>query len=278
MTETKNLEIGLYLISSPIGNLSDITYRAVDLLQNVDKIYCENPLITIKLLKYYDIEKKLYKYFEHSDQKVRAKILAELKSGMKIAYLTDSGTPTISDPAFKLVREIFDSEIKVFSIPGPSSAVAALSVSSLITDKFYFYGFAAKTSVKRIKEFENIKSIFGSLIFFESSNRIEQFLIDAKQIFSKSNFVIVKELTKKFEIIKKYNFSNFDFNNNIDFLIKGELIIIIENKPQTSSRSEVEEFLKIAKSEISNKSAINIAKKLFNLPKNDIYNMLLNLE
>ncbi|MBT4989150.1 MAG: 16S rRNA (cytidine(1402)-2'-O)-methyltransferase [Rickettsiales bacterium] len=268
----------LYLISTPIGNIEDITIRSLDLIKNSDFIYCENPVISIKLLHHYQIKKKLYKYFDYSSTDLRSKICNLIKQGYVVSYLSDCGTPTISDPGYKLVRHVRDNDLDVFAVPGACSPIAALSVSALPTDKFYFFGFTARTSSKRQTELKNLLNITGSLIFFESANRLLSFLKDAQHVFYNNNFVVIKEITKKFETVKKYNFNQFD-NKEIDFPLKGEFIIIIENnKKHDANTEEVREFLKIVQAELSNKTAINLAKKLFNLPKKDLYNMVLDKE
>jgi 16S rRNA (cytidine1402-2'-O)-methyltransferase len=269
---------GLYLLSTPIGNIEDMTFRAVEIIKECDYIYCENPVISIKLLKHYQIEKKLFKYFDHSNSDKRNEIIGHIKSGSRVGYLSDSGTPTISDPGFKLVKECRQQDLNVFSIPGPCSAIAALSCSGLATDKFHFYGFLPRTSSKRNEEFNKLKHISGSLIFFESPNRIIDFLNDAKSHFSKSEFVIVKEITKKFETVQSFNFASFN-EEQINFPIKGEFIIIIENIPENEfDQQKLLDFIEISKKELSNKTIINLAKKLFNLPKKDIYKIVLQQE
>ncbi|MBT4921564.1 MAG: 16S rRNA (cytidine(1402)-2'-O)-methyltransferase [Rickettsiales bacterium] len=269
---------GLYLISTPIGNLGDITIRSLDLIKNSDIIYCENPAISIKLLHHYEIKKKLYKYFDYSSADLRSKICDFIKQGLVVSYLSDCGTPTISDPGYKLVRHIRDNNLDVFAVPGACSAIAALSISALPTDKFYFFGFAARTSSKRQTEFKTLRNIPGSIVFFESANRLLRFLEDARQVFTTNNFVVIKEITKKFETVRRYNFETFA-EEQIDFPLKGEFIVIIENNTKiVADESKVREFLEIAKTEVSDKDAINLAKKLFNLPKKDLYNMVLEIK
>lgn len=268
---------GLYLISTPIGNLDDITLRSLDIIKNSDVVYCENPEISIKLLHHYSIKKKLYKYFDHSDQELRNKICDLVKQDLVVAYFSDCGTPTISDPGYKLVRFLRDNNLPVYSAPGACSAIAALSISGLATDKFYFFGFSARTSSKRQTELTSVAKLNASIIFFESANRLLDFLKDSARIFPTSNFVVVKEITKKFETVRKYNFANFS-ETEIDFPLKGEFIVIIENETKVSpEHNQVKEFLEIALTEITSKSAINLAKKLFNLPKKELYNMVLEI-
>ncbi len=266
---------GLYLVSSPIGNINDITNRALEIIKESDCIFCENPIITLKLLKHYQIEKKLFKYFDHSNSIKRNEIIDHIKQDKLVVYISDSGTPTISDPGFKLVKQCRNENLNVFSIPGPCSAIAALSCSGLITDKFYFAGFLARTSSKRSDDLNKLKHIHGSLIFFESPNRLLDFLADAKSHFTDCDFVIVKEITKKFETVKKYNFNSFK-PEDIDFQIKGEFIIIIENIIKNNfEQQKLIDFIELSKEELSNKTITNLAKKIFNLPKKDIYKIVL---
>lgn len=227
----------LFVVSTPIGNLNDITLRALEILFSVDTILCEDTRKTLNLLSHFqkDGQKipQFVSFFEENELKKIPEVIFQLKIGKTVALVTNSGTPAISDPGFKLVRECWRENIKVVSIPGPSSPIAALSVSGLPTDKFLFLGFLPNKSGQRIKLFENVKetqkSISSTVIFFESPFRIFKSLTDLKTIFGDIDIVVCRELTKIYEETLK---------NKLSFFIekyskqspKGELVVLFSNK------------------------------------------------
>jgi len=223
----------LYLVSTPIGNLEDIALRALNTLFSVEIVLCEDTRKTLNLLEHYrkpgQSLPKLISYFEENELKRIPEVILELKKGTEIALVTNSGTPTISDPGFKLVRECWKEGIKVITIPGPSSPIAALASSGLPTDKFIFLGFPPNKSGQRIKLFtnlkESLKSISSTVIFFESPFRIQKSLVDLKDVFGDIEIVICRELTKVFEETKKGKISQL-IDHFSKVKPKGELVIL----------------------------------------------------
>jgi len=223
----------LYLVSTPIGNLEDIALRALNTLFSVEIVLCEDTRKTLNLLEHYrkpgQSLPKLISYFEENELKRIPEVISELKKGTNIALVTNSGTPTISDPGFKLVRECWKEGIKVITIPGPSSPIAALASSGLPTDKFIFLGFPPNKSGQRIKLFtnlkESLKSISSTVIFFESPFRIQKSLVDLKDVFGDIEIVICRELTKVFEETKKGKISQL-IDHFSKVKPKGELVIL----------------------------------------------------
>ncbi len=203
-----------YLVATPIGNLKDISQRAIDILSAVDVIAAEDTRKTGMLLKYLNIshQSKMLSFYEENELQRIPELLTLLKSGLSVALVSNSGTPTISDPGFKLVRECRRMKIGVIHIPGPSSTLAALSASGLPTDKFFFLGFLPKKSSQRKKIFGQIKEcskyIPSTVIFFESPFRLVLSLIDLKEFFGNIDVVVAREITKIHEEIEKEKVSS----------------------------------------------------------------------
>lgn len=223
----------LFLVSTPIGNLEDITLRALNTLFSVPVILCEDTRKTLNLLKHYQKEgqiiPKLISYFEENEQRRLPEVISMLKDGQNIALVSNSGTPTISDPGFKLVSECWRQGVKVVSIPGPSSPIASLSVSGFPTDKFLFLGFLPNKSSQRTKLFENVKksqtSISSTVIFFESPFRIAKSLEDLEKVFGDIVIVVCRELTKIYEEVIKQRVSLF-VKEYFRHQPKGEFIVL----------------------------------------------------
>lgn len=189
----------LYIVATPIGNIKDITLRAIEVLKNVDLILCEDTRETKKLLNYYDIKKPLLSYYREIEKKRVNKVIELLKEGKEIALVCDRGTPGISDPAYILVKEAYKNNIKVVPIPGASSLTCALSISGFPLNRVYFYGFLPKKEGEKRKIFEEIKEKKGVFVFFESVHRIEKTLKLLSEILPENEICICRELTKVFE-------------------------------------------------------------------------------
>lgn len=227
----------LYLVSTPIGNLEDITFRALNTLFSVSIIYCEDTRKTLNLLEHYQKPEQtipeLISFYEENELKRIPEVILELRKGIDIALVTNSGTPTISDPGFKLVRECWNNGIKVISIPGPSSPITALACSGLPTDKFTFLGFLPNKSGARVKLFEKVNDCINilpsTIIFFESPFRLIRSLEDLQKIFGDINIVVCRELTKIYEEIENKKISEFleKFKTKQP---KGEFVILLNHK------------------------------------------------
>ena len=276
----KNLEgkllAGLYLIATPIGNINDISLRALQLIKQLDHIFCEDSMQTRKILNYFSIKKKLLKYNDHSNEQTRQHIADLIKSGAKIALVSDAGTPTISDPGYKLVNFLAQHNLPIYSIPGACAAITALSCSGLVTDKFHFFGFAPRKEVELNKYLSNISKYNGSLIFYETAKRIIKFISIAKHIFPHSKAFVGRELTKLYEE-KLYG----DINQIHEQLIaknelKGEFVIIIENQANHEKvifDDNLDNIINIGKKYLPLKDLSKFLSEVTNLSKNNIYKL-----
>ena len=191
----------LYIVATPIGNIKDITLRAIEVLKSVDLILCEDTRETKKLLNYYGIKKPLLSYYREIEKKRVNKVIELLKEGKEIALVCDRGTPGISDPAYILVKEVYKNNLKVSPVPGPSALTASLSISGFPLDRVYFYGFLPKKENEKRKIFEKWKNMDETIVFFESVYRIEKTINLLCEIIPEKEICICRELTKVFEEI-----------------------------------------------------------------------------
>ncbi len=189
----------LYIAATPIGNLEDITLRALRILAEADFILAEDTRKTGALLKHFNIKNKLISFYEHNEKKKAPQIIAELKKGKNVALVSSAGTPTISDPGFKLKRKCREEKIKVTSLPGPSSIIAALSLTSLESNKFIFCGYLPKKKGARLKLISQILNCQAAWVFFESPYRIVRTLGELKDALGNRKIAVCRELTKRFE-------------------------------------------------------------------------------
>jgi 16S rRNA (cytidine1402-2'-O)-methyltransferase len=217
----------LYLVSTPIGNLEDITLRALRVLKEVDVVAAEDTRHTGLLLKHYGIEKRLESYHDFNKEKKAPVLMEELKSGRSIAVTSDAGTPGISDPCYLLVKLAIQEKIKVVPIPGASAFLSALVISGLPTDRFSFEGFLPAKSGKRKKRLEELQKEKSTLIFYESPHRLLKTLEDIADILGERKMAVARELTKKFEEIKRGTSSEIReyFEKS---KVRGELVLVVE--------------------------------------------------
>ncbi len=219
----------LHIVSTPIGNIGDVTYRAIELLKQVDYILVEDTRRTSKLLNHYNIKNKLITYNDINKKRKTPSILQDLKIEKEVALVSDSGTPGVSDPGFYLVRECVNYNIKVSPVPGPNALISALVCSGLPTDKFTFYGFFPKKQGKIKSLLNEIKKKKESTVFYESPHRILKTLKQLSESLPEHNMVIARELTKKFEEFIRGTVKEV-YNNLKDKSIKGEITVIISSK------------------------------------------------
>ena len=222
MTKSKGI---LYLVSTPIGNLGDITYRAVSILKNVYLIAAEDTRHSKKLLNYYKIETKMISYFEHNREIRIPSLISHLIDGLNIAIITDAGTPGISDPGYKLIRAAINTGVRIESIPGPSALLVALTASGLPTDRFLFEGFLPPKK-GRNKRLSKVKDIDATLIYYESASRLKRTLNQLYEFFGDRPAVLARELTKKFEEVKRGTLLQL-FNYYSENKARGECVILI---------------------------------------------------
>jgi 16S rRNA (cytidine1402-2'-O)-methyltransferase len=219
----------LYVVSTPIGNLEDITLRALRILKEVDLIAAEDTRRTGLLLKHFGIEKPLTSYFEGNELKKREFILSRLREGSDVALVSDAGTPGISDPGFRLIRLAIEHKIAVVPIPGPSAAIAALSIAGLPTDAFFFKGFLPHKSKKRRDLLGDLAEVRETLLFYESPHRIFETLQDILEILGDREMVLARELTKAYEEVLRGTVSEIQKQIGVRNL-KGEITLVIAGK------------------------------------------------
>ncbi len=270
----------LYIVSTPIGNLKDITFRAIEILKEVDIIASEDTRVAKKLLNHYRIQgKHLISYYEPVEEKVIPKIINLLKEGKTIALISDAGTPTLSDPGYKLVKEAIKENIEVIPIPGAFAAVVALSASGLPTDKFIFLGFLPTKESKKREILDKFGVLNTTIIIYESPHKLLKTLSLIKEIFPKADIVIAKELTKVYEKFIRGSIDEvMKYLNENPEIIKGEFVILLYPNNEVEKPSEkrlLEEAKSLKEKGIRTKE---IAKKLsrkYNLNKNEVYTLII---
>jgi 16S rRNA (cytidine1402-2'-O)-methyltransferase len=218
----------LYLVATPIGNLADITHRALQVLKDVDLIACEDTRHTHKLLQHYGITTKTVSYHEHNEQQRTAQLIAQLKDGSDIAVVSDAGTPSISDPGFRLVRAAIENDVPVVPVPGPSAVISALIAAGLPTDEFFFAGFLPSRSNARRTRLNELRAVPGTLIFYEAPHRLASTLKDAYEILGEREAVVARELTKLHEEIKRGRLSELSSYFEDHDKARGEIVVLID--------------------------------------------------
>jgi len=221
----------LYIVATPIGNLQDITLRAIETLKSVDIIACEDTRHTKTLLNAYDIRTSLISYFEHNKIRRSKEIIQMLDSGKSVALVSDAGTPGISDPGYRLIHDAIASGIEVVTIPGPNAAIAALAVSGLATDKFLFEGFLPPKTQARRKRLQALSKEERTIILYESPHRILRALSDIKDVLGDIFIVCTRELTKKFEEIRREPVSELLEHFTAE-KPQGEFVLLFDLRPQ----------------------------------------------
>lgn len=262
----------LYLISTPIGNLEDITYRSVEVLSEVSVIFSEDTRVTLNLLNHFNIKKKLIALHEHNEDIAKEKLLKFLKEGKNVALVTDRGTPVISDPGFKTVQYIIENRYNVVALPGATAFVPALITSGIAPEPFMFYGFLNSNDNKRKKELEVLSDNKCTMIFYEAPHRIMKTLDLMLEVLGDRKISISREITKKFESIYRGKISE------VKSIIseKGEFVLIVEGFSGNSideSLSEVEAVNLYIKAGLSVMDSIKKVAKERNVSKSEIYNL-----
>src|SRR5438874_3892302 len=237
---------GLHLVATPIGNLGDITLRALETLAGVDIIACEDTRVTRRLTERYAISALLKPYHEHNAALARPKILERLAQGASIALVSDAGTPLISDPGFKLVREVCAAGHQVIALPGPSSVLAALAVAALPTDRFFFEGFLPSRETARRARLAELARIDATLVMFESGNRVQDTLADLADIMGARDGAVCREMTKLHEDIRRAPLAQLaDAAYTLE--TRGEFVLVIGPLPkdaQVMAEQELDELLR----------------------------------
>jgi 16S rRNA (cytidine1402-2'-O)-methyltransferase len=270
---------GLYLVATPIGNLTDITLRALETLAGVDLIACEDTRITHRLTERYLISAPLTPYHEHNATAARPKILQKLTQGAAVALVSDAGTPLISDPGFKLVREACAAGHAVIAVPGASSVLTALSVAALPTDRFFFEGFLPSKQTARRARLAELARIDATLVVFESGNRVQDTLADLAGIMGAREAAICRELTKLHEEISRAPIA--DLAASADKLeTRGEFVLVIGPPPagaKVMAENDLDDVLRASLKRDSVKDAVAHAVELSGRPRREVYARALEL-
>ena len=275
--DAKPLKSGLYLVATPIGNLRDITLRALDTLRGADIIACEDTRVSGKLLSAYDIKKPLFLYHDHNADEQRPKLIAKMKEGAKVALISDAGMPLISDPGFKLVRACREEGVYVTSLPGANAPLTALQLSALPTDAFVFAGFLSAKTTARKAELLKWKNVEASLVFFESANRLEDMLIDALEVLGDRPSAVTRELTKFFEDVWPGNISDHIARLKAEGQPKGEIVVVIGG-PLAQEEYDVDALLLREMAVSSLKDAVQTVVDITGQPKKILYDRALKLK
>tara|TARA_Y100000590_G_scaffold47136_1_gene49934 strand:- start:798 stop:1655 length:858 start_codon:yes stop_codon:yes gene_type:complete len=277
--DKNKIKSGLYIVATPIGNLGDITLRAIEILKKSDFILCEDTRVSNKLLSHLNIRKKLISNHKFNEKKNTKKIISLLKIGKIISLISDAGTPAISDPGKILVKECIHNAIDIFPIPGPSAVSAAISISGF-SDKYYFHGFLPEKKLAIEKDFILLSKLNYSIVFFISSKKINKLINQIKKYFKKRDIVICKEITKYYEEYFRSSVQNLEEFKNI---VRGELTVVISEQKEvqknlsTLNESDKEKIKNLIK-KLSTRDIINIFADKKNVSKKEIYNYCLSLK
>ena len=277
MQEQTNLKAALYVVATPIGNLEDITLRAIKTLQQCDFVVCEDSRITGRLLEHFNIKKPYFIYNDHSDQLEREKILNQILQGKSLALVSDAGTPLISDPGYKLINFLRENNCEILAVPGASAPIAALSVSGIATNRFMFCGFIPPSG--RSKFFKDLEQIPSSLIFFDSPNRLVKTLQKMLEVFGNRTAAISREITKIYEETRK---------DTLEELIKfydakppkGEIVILLSgiDKKGHVSNEEIDSALKEGLGKMKPKELVNFVSEELKVAKKEVYQRMLAIK
>jgi len=270
---------GLHVVSTPIGNMEDITFRAINVLKKSDLILCEDTRRSGKLLSHFKIKKKLIAYHKFNEKRISNEAVRILKKNKIISLISDAGTPTISDPGILLVTECIKEKLNVYPIPGPSSVTSAVSISGF-SDKYLFYGFLSKKESELEKIFKKLSDIECSLVFFVPASKINFYISKFKIFFSDRKIVIAKEMTKIYEEFIRNTIESIEY---LPETFKGELTIVLSEKiKEKNIKKEINESVKIEimsmLKKYSHKDVVEFISKKENLPKKIIYNFCLKLK
>ena len=274
----KPVSPGLYIVATPIGNLRDITLRALDVLRAADAILAEDTRVAGKLLSAYDIKKPLLRYDDHAGPRVLPEILDRLQAGQVVAQISDAGTPLISDPGFRLVEAARNAGAAVHPIPGPSAVLAALCLAGLPTDRFLFAGFLPPKSAARRTALAEFISIQTTLVFFETGPRVHEALSDMAEVLGDRPACVCRELTKLYETGHAGTLTTLATDPVLQEP-RGEIVIVIAPPAEQAPSSEnLEEALKLALEHYSPSDAAQQLAQMFGLPRKMIYQKALELK
>ena len=277
--KTEKIKKGLYLVSTPIGNLGDITFRSIEILKKSDYILCEDTRVSKILLTKYEINSKLIANHKFNEKKNISKILGMLKSGSIISMISDAGTPSISDPGTILINECISSNIEIIPLPGPSSVLTAVSISGF-SEKFFFYGFFPEKKKNLEEDLQNLSLLNSSIVFFISPKKINKIIPSLKFFFKDRKIVICREMTKYYEEFIRSEINDLD---KLDLKLKGELTIVIsekkfDNKISQSLNESDKRIINQMINKLSIKEIISLINYNNRISKKEIYDYCLKLK
>ena len=270
---------GLYLVSTPIGNMEDITFRALNILKKSNIVLCEDTRRSGKLLSHFKIKNKTVSYHKFNEKKISSKAIDWIKNNHIVSLISDAGTPTISDPGMILVKKCIEENIKIYPIPGASAVTTAISVSGF-SDKYLFYGFLTKKQNELKKVLNNLSNLDYSLVFFIPASKINYYIDQFKKYFLDRKIVIAREMTKIHEEFIRTNVESID---NFYQDLKGELTVVLSEKIKgKKNKKEIDESVKIEIKNMlkkySHKDVVEFISKKENLPKKLVYDFCLKLK
>ncbi len=273
--EAEPIRPGLHVVATPIGNLGDISFRALATLAAADAIVAEDTRVTKKLLAHYGIATPLVAYHEHNAAVMRPHLLARLAEGAALTLVSDAGTPLISDPGFKLVADALAQNIEVMPVPGASAVLAALVVAGLPTDRFFFEGFLPPKSAARRARIKELAAIPGTLVFFESSRRLAEALRDLAAVLGSRDAAIARELTKCFETVRRASLPDLAAAVAAEATPKGEIVVLVGPppgaQPSKASEEELDARLNQALENLSVKDAAALVSAETGEPRRKVY-------
>ena len=276
--EPKPLEPGLYVVSTPIGNLRDITLRALDVLAQADRVFAEDTRVTARLLSAYGLNKRLEPYHDHNGEMVRPRVLQALADGERVAVVSDAGTPLISDPGYKLVRAAISAGHRVVPVPGPSAVLAAVTVAGLPTDRFLFAGFPPPKSAARRTVFQELAAVRATLVFFEGGSRLAASLADMAAVFGAREAAVIREITKLYEEHLRGTLDALAADPRMATL-KGEIVVVVAPGAETAAdEADVDAVLGEALSRLPTGEAASEAARVLGMPRKALYRRALALK
>ncbi len=265
----------LYVVSTPIGNLQDLSFRALQVLQQVSEISTEDTRHSSKLLKHFGVKTPCFSLHDHNESRVVSTVVEKLKKGQCIALISDAGTPLISDPGYLLVKESVAAGIDVVSVPGPCALIAALSISGLPADRFIFEGFLPPKSGQRLKKLETLKRESRTILFYESCHRVVESVVDMKQVFGgERKAVVAREVTKLYEDVARDSLEGLcGLMEGDPRFQKGEYVILVEGFQQDEEQAweEAVKVLEVLMNELSVRQASKLASQLTGVSKKRLY-------
>jgi 16S rRNA (cytidine1402-2'-O)-methyltransferase len=272
------LEPGLYIVATPIGNLRDITLRALDVLNGCDLLLAEDTRVTGKLLAAYGLSKTMARYDEHAAERARPRIMAALEAGQSVALVSDAGTPLVSDPGYRLVKEVVEAGFRVFPIPGPSAALAALTLAGLPTDRFLFAGFTPPKSAARRTFLAEFAQARATLIFYETAPRLRASLEDMLAVFGPRQAAVTRELTKLYETAVRGTLDQLAVDPALEEP-KGEIVVLVgPGVAEAASAADADLALAEALTRLAPGEAASEVAKALGLNRRDLYRRALTLK